>query len=384
MDSEQSSIHLSLIIFGSRPISVNNGKYFRMQSWNNGKARSYWSSLMSGVCTQPESHLFCNLCLLEEQLQPQLHGPIAARTEDRVTSCLVWCGATTPEQIGHRRISFIADTKAARSPVRICKVGMVENVEELRPELSGEPFLELELFGYGQIPIAETGVAPNVTGRSAEGSCGGRNQHGIALGVAAETVERSGGWAVRYSVHLLGGRRAGSEERSGLGAREYKWVATWQEGTWNGLSTPAGPRAGAIRNGGVAGFKIARIAEKIPAISILTRITEIVGLIVAIPWLAGLQRYNGIELPSLQKLSRRFLSRNRVSDRNREAMFYIEVTARIFKGRIPAVLGKELADIVGIIVEGVRIRVGGQEREPVRCPLLQCRLQAVVIGFIEI
>jgi len=37
MDSEQSSSNLSLIIFGSRRNSVNNGKYLRAQSWNKTK-----------------------------------------------------------------------------------------------------------------------------------------------------------------------------------------------------------------------------------------------------------------------------------------------------------------------------------------------------------
>src|ERR1700686_5136169 len=65
-------------------------------------------------------------------------------------------------------------------------------------------------------------------------------------------------------------------------------------------------------------------------------------------------------------------------------MFYVEIAARIFQCRIVAVLRKELADIVGIVVEGMRISVGGQERESVRGALLQRRLQAIVIGFIEV
>ena len=36
-----------------------------------------------------------------------------------------------------------------------------KNFAPLKP--GGEPFLECELFGYGQVPIAETRIAPDVT-----------------------------------------------------------------------------------------------------------------------------------------------------------------------------------------------------------------------------
>jgi hypothetical protein len=81
---------------------------------------------------------------LEEQLQAQLHGTVSTGTEDRVTSRLVWCGAPATEKIRYRRIAFIANAKAARRSVRICKVRMVENVEELRPKLRGEPLMQRE------------------------------------------------------------------------------------------------------------------------------------------------------------------------------------------------------------------------------------------------
>ena len=118
-----------------------------------------------------------------------MHGAIAARAEHGIACSLVRCSASATEIRGRGRISFSANPKAARRPVRIRKVGMVKNVEELRPELGGEPFLEFKLFGYGQIPIAETGVTPNVTARCAEGSWGGGDQDRLTLEVAPNSVE---------------------------------------------------------------------------------------------------------------------------------------------------------------------------------------------------
>src|SRR5580704_5098930 len=89
---------------------------------------------------------------------------------------------------------------------------MVENVEELRPELGGEPHLELKGLGHRGIHVVEATVAPHAAGRGTEASVGWRNQNGTAQRVAAQVGERSHGeWAVSRSLRHTG-RIAGTCE----------------------------------------------------------------------------------------------------------------------------------------------------------------------------
>ena len=67
---------------------------------------------------------------------------------------------------------------------------MVENIEELGAELSGEAFLEFRLLEDGDIPVPEPQVAEAVTPRIADGSQRGRKEDRLAVGthVAPNTV----------------------------------------------------------------------------------------------------------------------------------------------------------------------------------------------------
>ena len=179
---------------------------------------------------------------------------------------------------------------------------MVKDVEELGPELGGEPFPELPTLDQGQIPVAQARVAPAVTARCAEGSEGGGNQHGAALGIAAVRVERG------YRRGVKSARRLETRSRGSCGLSPGQRHRTcWGKlGARNGARR-AEVRASAIRNGGVTRLKVLVVAEKIPAIGTLKGPADIVRLIVPVPGLAGLQRYDGIELPTFQKLSWRFL-----------------------------------------------------------------------------
>ena len=92
---------------------------------------------------------------------------------------------------------------------------MVEDIEELRPELGSETLLESKILTHGQIPVSETRVPPDVAPRRTEGPGSGRNQDGTALGVAAEAAERSSRWTgIRSTIHFDSGRLASTVERS--------------------------------------------------------------------------------------------------------------------------------------------------------------------------
>lgn len=249
---------------------------------------------------------------------------------------------------------------------------MIENVEKFSAELRGEPFLELHLLGHRQIPIAETGVTPDVAAGCAESTDGRRDQHRMPLVVASKIVERID----RPQVDGVGGREASLRrsrvetarqiDRSGgsqLRARNRCRVAE--------IGGDISICIRAVRNGGIARFKVAGPADEIPAIGVFVGAAEIIGLIVAVPWLPRLDCYDGIEFPTLQQLSGRFLSRNCVGDGKRETVLDVKIAAGIFGRRIRAVLREELADIVGIIVQRVREGVRSEERQAVRSSLLQ-------------
>src|ERR1700694_4802670 len=89
---------------------------------------------------------------------------------------------------------------------------MVKDVKELGPDLGGEPFPELPTLDQGQIQVAEARVAPAVTSRCTEGSEGGRNKHGAALGIAAVRVERG----YRRGVNTVRGLETRSRGSCGL------------------------------------------------------------------------------------------------------------------------------------------------------------------------
>ena len=69
---------------------------------------------------------------------------------------------------------------------------MIQDVKELRSEFGREPLFELELFGDGEIPVSEAGVAQEILRRRAIAAPRGRNQNGVTDGVAAEGGEGSG------------------------------------------------------------------------------------------------------------------------------------------------------------------------------------------------
>lgn len=70
------------------------------------------------------------------------------------------------------------------------KERVVEDIEELSPELRGEPFLEFPILDYGEIPVPERCVAENIFADRAELPVGRRNHYGAAVCETAVVSER--------------------------------------------------------------------------------------------------------------------------------------------------------------------------------------------------
>ena len=69
---------------------------------------------------------------------------------------------------------------------RIGNVGVVENVEEFRPELRAEAFGKLPGLADGEVPVAESCIAKDVPAHGAKRPERGRQHHRTAIDVTAE------------------------------------------------------------------------------------------------------------------------------------------------------------------------------------------------------
>ena len=77
-------------------------------------------------------------------------------------------------------------TEAILAAVWIRKVRVVENVEELSPELRSQPLSKVPVLRQGYVEVAEAGVAERVASHVAELPEGRRNHDRAPLCVAAE------------------------------------------------------------------------------------------------------------------------------------------------------------------------------------------------------
>src|SRR4029077_19916872 len=102
------------------------------------------------------------------------------------------------------------------------------------------------------------------------------------------------------------------------------------------------------------------------------------------PRLGGLKGHDGVELPAFQQLSIACLPGNSVSGRNREAVPDVEVAAGVLRASILGILWGDRLEVQGTVVEAMTVRVTCGEFQPVRSPLGQRRLQAVVVGTVEV
>src|SRR5208283_1521255 len=125
----------------------------------------------------------------ENKLQAELNRARASRTHGRVGGGDVGSGTAAAEA----RDGRIIEAETILPAVWIGEVGMVENVEELSPELGAEALAEMPVLRQRKVHVSETGIGENVASHGAEGSQWRRQQEGIAFGIAAVKGQRFGG-----------------------------------------------------------------------------------------------------------------------------------------------------------------------------------------------
>src|ERR1700730_13612889 len=89
----------------------------------------------------------------EQQLKAQLDRAGISRPDDRVARRYIWSSAPAAEYEWRRWIPSTSCTESVRSPIRVRKIRVVENVEKLSPELAAESFAESPHFEYRNVPV---------------------------------------------------------------------------------------------------------------------------------------------------------------------------------------------------------------------------------------
>src|SRR5260370_14230006 len=121
----------------------------------------------------------------ESQLQTQLNRTRTSRTHGRVGSRNVRSGATATEA-AH---GWIVEAETVLTAVWIGEVRVIENVEELSPELGAHVLAEMPVLRHGEVHVAETGIGENVASHGAELPECWRNHDRVAFGIAAKQIE---------------------------------------------------------------------------------------------------------------------------------------------------------------------------------------------------
>src|SRR5215831_19317023 len=107
---------------------------------------------------------------LKSELQTQLSRTAAAGTNHGIGGGNVGRRTTTAKRA--RRGIVVRETILSSKGVG--KIGMIEDVEELSPELRTQTFAELPVLGQRAIHVAESGVPENVAAHGAERAGRGR------------------------------------------------------------------------------------------------------------------------------------------------------------------------------------------------------------------
>src|SRR5580704_4591719 len=121
----------------------------------------------------------------EEKLQAQLNRARSTRANNGVGRGDIRSGTTATEV----RSGRIVQTETVLTAVGISKVRMIENVEELRAELSAKPLSELPVLCNREIEVTETRIGERVAAHVAELTERRRNHDRVAFGIATEQIE---------------------------------------------------------------------------------------------------------------------------------------------------------------------------------------------------
>lgn len=74
--------------------------------------------------------------------------------------------------------------------VHLPEEGMIQDIEELRAELGGHPFLDLKVLGDRKVPSAKWRIKENVPPDGPVLPIGRRDQDGVARDIAASVEQR--------------------------------------------------------------------------------------------------------------------------------------------------------------------------------------------------
>src|SRR5215468_10153628 len=172
---------------------------------------------------------------------------------------------------------------------------MIEQVEELGPELRAARLLELERLENREIHVLEAGIAEDIPAHRAEGSGLGRNHHRSPVRGHVAAAYRQGLEVWRLCHALL--RQCGGQVRREAGNLRLNRAVDAAKTLRNvGDITEV-----AVRNPtATTGLEVAGVSKEIPAVGKFSGAAEIVTRVVNIPGLGSLKVQDGVELPTLQ------------------------------------------------------------------------------------
>src|SRR5215831_14988127 len=172
---------------------------------------------------------------------------------------------------------------------------MIEQVEELGPELRAARLLELERLENREIHVLEARIAEDIPAHGTEGSELGRNHHRSPVRGHVAAAGRQGGEVGRLCHALL--RQCRGQVRRDAGNLRLPRATDAAE-TLRDVGDVAEV---AVRNPTpAAGLEVAGVSIEIPAINEFSCPAEIITHVGYIPGLGSLKVHDGVEFPTLQ------------------------------------------------------------------------------------
>src|ERR1700719_1202899 len=156
--------------------------------------------------------------------------------------------------------------RAVACAIRIGDGWVIEDVEELDPELGAVSLLERKSLEDGEIPVLKAHITEDVPAHRAEALSRGRNHHGIADHVAAARRQRGKARAIRYARC----RDRRGELANGAVNPGYSSAFYTRQGSGSGTE------ASAVGQGARSGLEVRRAPKEILAVRGLSGGAEIV------------------------------------------------------------------------------------------------------------
>src|ERR1700722_3014787 len=239
------------------------------------------------------------------------------------------------------------------------EVRVIQDVEYLGAQLKTQLFTKIERFRYGHIPILEGRSTEDITSHVSEGSLGGRGDDGISGNEAAVICEL-----------VEGGLVVGPRGVNALLVSANHVAASVHD---KGAGVNEGNRVGG------RGLNVFGRSGDVPAIFELASRRSVVYVVEKTVGFSAFEHGNGVDLPSLQQLPMALDGRQRVSNSKGEPVANIEVAVAALGTIVETVL-RNVGEIAGGGVNGVRVGVTGEQIQAVRIFFGEGHLQGVVSG----